>query len=221
MEPAAPVRSERGLTRWAALGGAIYVVLFVIGTFFFFGDAPEGGDAPAKFVDWFSDSGHRDRIHIGWVLMGLSIFFLLWFVAYLRRAVGRLDPDDLLANVVGIGGAVYAATALVAISLEDALKTMSDDTYQHRVFPELIHAADDAGWVIHASGAAGLAAMIIAASLAFMWARIWPSWAGWVGVVVGILTLFSVAFFPQPLFLLWILIVSVLLFMRPARYAAI
>jgi len=220
MEPAAPVRTERGLTRWAALGGALYVVLFVAGTFFFFGDAPEGGDAPAKFTQWFSDSGHRDRIHVGWVLMGLSIFFLLWFVAYLRRLVARLDPDGLLANVVGIGGTVYAATALVAISLEDALKTMSDDTYQHRVFPELIHAADDAGWVIHASGAAGLSAMIIAASLAFMWRRTWPTWAGWLGVVVGILTLFSVAFFPQPLFLLWLLIVSVLLFLRPMRYAA-
>ena len=220
MEPAAPVRTERGLTRWAALGGALYVVLFVAGTFFFFGDAPEGGDAPAKFTQWFSDSGHRDRIHVGWVLMGLSIFFLLWFVAYLRRLVARLDPDGLLANVVGIGGTVYAATALVAISLEDALKTMSDDTYQHRVFPELIHAADDAGWVIHASGAAGLSAMIIAASLAFMWRRTWPTWAGWLGVVVGFLTLFSVAFFPQPLFLLWLLIVSVLLFLRPMRYAA-
>src|SRR5215212_7016142 len=171
MEPAAPVATERGLTRWAALGGAIYVVLFVIGTYFMFHDAPEGGDAPAKFAQWFGDSGNRDQIHIGWVLTGLSIFFLLWFVAYLRRTVGYLDPDGLLANVVGIGGTVYAATALVALSLEDAIKTMSDDTYQHRVFPELIHAADDAGWVIHASGGAGLGAMIIATSLAFMWAR--------------------------------------------------
>jgi hypothetical protein len=219
MEPAAPVRTDRGLTRWAALGGAIYVVLFVVGTYFMFHDAPEGGDAPAKFTQWFSDSGNRDQIHIGWVLTGLSIFFLLWFIAYLRRTVGRLDPDGLLANVVGIGGTVYAACALVAISLEDAIKTMSDDTYQHRVFPELIHAADDSGWVIHAAGAAGLAAMIIATSLAFMWARNWPSWAGWLGVVVGILTLASVAFIPQFLFLLWILIVSVLLFVRPTRYA--
>ena len=52
---------------------------------------------------------------------------------------------------------------------------MSDDTYQHRVFPELIHAADDVGWVMHATGALGLAAMIIAASLAFMWAGTWPT----------------------------------------------
>ena len=45
--------------------------------------------------------------------------------------------------------------------------------------PELIHAADDVGWVMHATGALGLAAMIIAASLAFMWSRAWrPGQAG-------------------------------------------
>src|SRR5215213_657007 len=213
MEPAVTADSRRGFARWAALGGAVYVVLFVLGTLFLFSGAPSGDDAPAKFVQWFSDSGNRDQVHIGWVLMGLSIFFLLWFIAALRRTVSGLDPDGLLTTMVTIGGTVYAACALVAVSLNDAIRTMSDDTYQHRVFPELIHAADDAGWVIHASGAAGLAAMIIAASLVFMARGVWPRWAGWLGVVVGALSLFAVVFFPQFLFLLWILIVSVLLFL--------
>jgi hypothetical protein len=220
MEPAADARAGRAITRWAALGGAIYVVLFVIGTIFMFSGAPQGDDPPAKFVQWFSDSGHRDRVHVGWILMGLSIFFLLWFIAALRRVVASLDTDGLLTTVVAIGGTVYAATTIVAISVSDGIRTMSDDTYRHQVFPPLIHAADDAAWVIHATGAVGLSAMIIAASLAFMWRGVWPNWAGWLGVVAGILSLFSVVFFPQFLFLLWILIVSVLLFMRPARYTA-
>jgi hypothetical protein len=88
---------------------------------------------------------------------------------------------------------------------------MSDDTYQHQ--SRAIHAADDVAG-LHATGALGLAAMIIAASLAFMWAGTWPTWAGWLGVIVGILSLASVAFFPQFLFLLWILIVSILMFLR-------
>ena len=221
MQPAADARAGRAITRWAALGGAIYVVLFVIGTIFMFSGAPQGDDPPAKFVQWFSDSGHRDRVHVGWVLMGLSIFFLLWFIGALRRVVAGLDLDGLLTSVVAIGGTVYAATTIVAISVSDGVRTMSDDTYRHQVFPPLIHAADDAAWVIHATGAVGLSAMIIAASLAFMWRGVWPTWAGWLGVVVGILSLFSVVFFPQFLFLLWILIVSVLLFMRPARYTVV
>ena len=74
---------------------------------------------------------------------------------------------------------------------------------------------DDATWVMHATGAAALGVMIIAASLAFMWGAVWSKWAGWLGVVVGILALASIAFFPQFLFLLWILAVSLWMFLRP------
>ena len=94
---------------------------------------------------------------------------------------------------------------------------MSDDTFQHRVYPELIHAADDAGWVIHAGGAAGLGVMIIAASAAFMSRGTWPRWAGWVGIVVGVLSVASIVFFPQFLFLAWILVVSFVMFRRESR----
>jgi hypothetical protein len=41
-------------------------------------------------------------------------------------------------------------------------------------------------------------------------------WAGWLSVVVGILAIGSIAFFPQFVFLLWILIVSLVMFLRPA-----
>lgn len=218
MEAAVGGRPRTGFARWAALAGAVYVLLFVVGVIVFFTGAKGGDDPPATVIKWYSDSGNRDQIHYGWVLIGLAIFFLFWFVAALRRAVSVGDPDGVLPGVVSLGGGVYAAATLVAIGLEDGIRTMSDDTYQHRVYPELIHAADDAGWVIHAAGAAGLSAMIIAASYAFMARGAWPKWAGWLGIVIGVLALASIVFFPQFLFLLWILIVSVLMFLRPARY---
>jgi hypothetical protein len=211
-------RPRTGFPRWAALAGAAYVVLFVVGTIVLYSGAPSGDDAPAKYIAWYSDSGHRDHTHLGWILLGLSIFALLWFVAALRRSVSVADRVGLLTSVVGIGGTIYASLTLVAVAIEDGVRTMSDDTYRHTVFPPLIHAADDVAWVTHASGAAGMSAMIIAASYAFMARGSWPKWAGWLGIVAGILTLASVAFFPQFLFLLWILIVSILMFLRPERY---
>jgi len=215
MEHAVAVGRPRSVARWAALGGLVYVVLFVIGTILLFGGAPSGDSAPAKVVQWYSDSGHRDRIHFGWILLGLSILFLLWFIGALRRAVSALDGEGILTGMVGIGGGIYAALAFASVALNTGIRTMSDDTYQHRVFPDLIHAVGDATWVLHATGAAALGVMIIAASLAFMWGAVWPTWAGWLGVVVGILALASIAFFPQFLFLLWILVVSVWMFRRP------
>lgn len=215
MEAAVPVGRPRSIARWAALGGLLYVVLFVIGTILLFSGSPDSGSAPAKAIRWYSDSGHRNRISSGWILIGLSLFFLLWFVGALRRAVSLVDGEGILTAVVGMGGAIYIAVAAASVALSDGIRTMSDDTYQHRVFPELIHLADDVGWVMHATGALGLAAMIIAASLAFMWSGVWPTWAGWLGVAAGVLSLASVAFFPQFLFLLWILIVSIVMLRRP------
>src|SRR4051794_5360570 len=108
MEPAAIGDPRRGFARWAALGGAVYVVLFVIGTIFLFAGAPEGDDPSAKFVQWFSDGGHRDRIHVGWILMGLSIFFLLWFIAALRRGVPGFGTHRGMATGGPVAGGAVA-----------------------------------------------------------------------------------------------------------------
>lgn len=216
MEAAVAVGRPRGIARWTALAGAVYVVLFVVGTIVLFSGSPAGDAAPAKVIQWYSDSGHRDRVNIGWILIGLGIFFLLWFIATLRRAVMAVDAEGILTAVVTIGGSVYAAVAFASVAVNAGIRTMSDDTYQHRVFPELIHAADDVGYVMHATGAAALGAMIIAVSLAFMWAAVWPKWAGWLGVIVGILAIGAIFFFTQFLFLLWILVVSIVLFLRSA-----
>jgi hypothetical protein len=221
MEAAAvAVRPRRGagLARWAALGGALYTVLFVIGTILLYSGAPDSSSAPGKVIAYFSKSGNRDQIHVGWILFGLSMFFLLWFVAVLRRAVVAVDGDGLLASVVGIGGGIYIAVSFAAVGLNDGIRTMNDDTFQHRVYPELVHAADDASYLMHATGAAALGAMIIAVSLAFMWGGVWKGWAGWLGVVVGILAIFALIFFTTFPFLLWMLVVSIVIFLRPARY---
>jgi hypothetical protein len=220
MEAAAAVAPRSGIARWAVLGGVVYVVLFVVGVAVLYSGAAGGDDPPAKVIQWYSDSGHRDRVNFGWLITGLGIFFFLWFLAALRRAVNALDAEGVLTTLVTVGGGIYAALAWTSLGLNAGIRTMSDDTYQHRVFPELIHAADDAGWVINASGAAGIAAMIIAASMVFKVRGVWPSWAGWLGIVAGILSLGSIAFFPQFLYLAWVLIVSIAMFLRPARYGA-
>jgi hypothetical protein len=214
-------RSGAGLVRWAALGGVAYVVLFVVGVILFFGNEPDTSSAPAKIIAFYSDSGHRDRINIGWVVAGLGLFFFLWFVSALRQTIRRLEGDDgFLTALTTIGGVVYAALSLAALAVNTGIKTMSDDTYHHQVFPGLIHAADDAGWLLHASGGAGAAAMIIAASVAGMRARAVPAWAGWLGVVAGILSLALIIFFPWFVLAIWVLVVSIGMFVRAGRAPA-
>ena len=219
MTTATPAR-RRGVVQWAGLGGVLYVLLFIGGVILAKAGQPDTGDPPGKLISYYSDSGHRDKIGFGWLLVLIGVFFFVWFLAALRQLLRRIDADGLLTTVATVGGAAYAATTLVGFSLETAVKTMSDDTYRHQVFPELIHAADDAGYVIHGGGGAAIGALMIASSLAVMRAVLIPRWAGSLGIVFGILAIFSVFFFPTILVAIWLLVAGFLLFRAPAPEAA-
>jgi hypothetical protein len=221
MSTIAPPRSNAGLQRWAALGGVAYVVLFLIGVILTYSGAVDTSAAPAKVIAYYSDAGHRDRVNFGWVVAGLGLFFFLWFLSALRQAVRRLEVDDgFLTGLTTIGGVVYASLTLAALAVETGIRTMSDDTYHHTVYPGLIHAADDVSWVLHASGGAGAAAMVIAASLAALRASAVPTWSGWLGIVAGILSLGLIIFFPWFVLGIWILVVSIGMFVRAGRVPA-
>src|SRR5436190_717499 len=122
-----------------------------------------------------------------------------------------------LARWAMLGGAAYGTLTLAALGLEAGIRTMSDDTYHHTVYPGLIHAADDAAWMMHAGGGAGVAAMIIAASLAGLRAGAVSKWLGWLGVAAGILGLGLIIFFPWLVVAIWILVVSIGMFLRSGR----
>lgn len=216
MNTPAQAGARSGLERWAGLGAVLYVVLFIGGSILSFGGTPDGDAAPAKVVAYYSDSGHRDKIGAGWIAVVLGIFFFLWFLGALRQVLRRLDGDGFLTTVATVGGAVYAASTLTGISLYMAIATMSDDTFRDRVYPELIHAGNDAGYIIHSAGSVAIGALIIATSVATMRAGLIPGWAGWVGVLFGILALGSIAFFPQALVAIWLLVAGIAVFRSAA-----
>ena len=72
MEAAVAASRPRSVARWTILGGLLYVIFFVVGTIMLFSGAPNGDDTPAKVIQWYSDSGHRDRINVGWIMITLS-----------------------------------------------------------------------------------------------------------------------------------------------------
>jgi hypothetical protein len=213
-EQAAARRSIRGipLIRWAALGGIAYVVFFVVGFLVIYGGAPKQSASPAKVIAYYSSGSHRDKAGLGWFLLLLGVFFLLWFLAALRQAVRRLAGDGLLTTATTIGGAVYAAMTIAAFSVDVALKTMSDDTYHHTVYPELVHAGNDIAYALHSGGGVGAAAMMIAASLAALGSPLVPRWLAWLGVVAGISAIVSFVFIPWFVIAVWLVVASVLVF---------
>jgi hypothetical protein len=198
------------LVRWSGLGGIAYVVLFVVGTAVAHGGAADTGGPPAKIVHYYSSGDHRDKVALGGFLGVLGVFFFLWFLAALRQAVRRVAGDGVLALLVTVGGAVYAALTLTAFGIDVAVKTMSDDTYHHTVYPGLIHAADDAWYALHSFGGVGAAAMMIAASLACLVSPRIPRWLAWLGVLAGISAIISFVFVPWFVIAVWLVVASVI-----------
>ena len=221
-EPAAADRVGKasGLERWAPLGGIVYVVLFIVGLIVAESGQPAGDAAPAKVIAYYSKGSHRDKITLGWLIVLVGLFFFIWFLGALGQAIRRLSGDGLLAKVTTVGGAIYGALAAAGLSLETAIKTVSDDTYQHQVYPDLIHAASDAGYVIHSGGGVGAAAMMVGTGLAVLRARSLPAWLGWLGVLAGISAIFSIFFIPWIVIGVWLILASILLFVSAGRQTA-
>jgi hypothetical protein len=206
-----------GLRLWSRLSGLVFVVLAVVGSLLLF-DGPNDS-SPAKMTAWYQSSSHRTHINIGWILTGLGLFALIWFVAALRERVRESEQEGtFLSTIVLIGGTVYVAVAMAGIAIADGIRTMSDDTYHHRVYSGVIHAASDATYLLVVTAGAGMAALIFATSIAIRRYAILPRWISWFGFVAGVAAIFSVVFFTMLIWLLWVAVASVSLFLgaRPA-----
>ena len=214
--------ASRGLRLWSSLSGLVFVVLAVIGSILLF-DGPSDS-SPAKMTSYYGSSSNRTHFHIGWLLTGLALFALIWFVAALRERVRESEqasPEQgtFLSTIVLVGGTVYIAVTMAGIAVADGIKTMSDDTYHHQVYSGLIHAAGDATYLLVVTAGAAMAALIFATSIAIRRYAILPRWVGWFGFAAGVAAIFSLVFFTMLLWLLWIAVASVSLFLasRPAR----
>lgn len=212
----------RGLGIWASLCGLVFVVLAVVGSILLF-DGPSSS-SPAKMASYYDSASHRSHFNIGWVLTGLAAFALIWFVAALRervRASERATPEEgtLLSTLVLAGGTIYIALAMAGIAVADGIKTMSDDTYHHRVYSGVIHAASDVTYLMLATGGVAMAALIFATCVAARRFEILPSWLTWFGFVAGVAALLSIFFFTMLFWMLWLAVTSVVLFRQSVAAA--
>jgi hypothetical protein len=211
--------ASSGLRLWSSLSGLVFVVLAVVGTIFLF-DGPSDS-SPAKMTSWYTSSSHRAHVNIGWLLTGIGLFALIWFVAALRERVRESEGEGtFLSTVVLVGGTVYVAVAMAGIAVADGIKTMSDDTYHHQVYSGVIHAAGDASYILVVTAGAAMASLIVATSVAVRRYAILPGWVGWFGYVAAVAAFFSLFFFTMLVWLLWLAVASVTLFLASRPEAA-
>lgn len=199
------------LGRAVLLLGVLFVALFVAGIILT-GSTP-GSDAPGKTViSFYQDNKSKEVAGNG--ILGLGGLFFLFFAGAVWGRLRRSEEAHVLA-VVGFAGAVMVAVgASILTGLGFALTDVPD-----KLDPSAAQALNILGTDLFFTLVVGGAAFSIATGLAIVRSRtLWP-WFGWVGVVIGVPLATPLAVVAGIVFLLWVLVLSILLFMRSEKPA--
>jgi hypothetical protein len=91
--------------RYGAASGML-AVLLVVGSFLGF-ILPNAPDLDAPGTDWatyFTD--HQSRIQVGVVVLGVGLFFFIWFLGSLRSALATAEGGEGRLASVAFGGGI-------------------------------------------------------------------------------------------------------------------
>ena len=201
---------------WSRLGvlGGVYAVLFVIADLLI-GNQPDTGASGAAVLAYFHE--HRVAETAGVFVVAVAVVALTFFLASLRYALGRTDGGRLLANVVTIGGAVYAAglmmMAALTIALVDAAKNGLAGAAQ------TLNVLSNDMWLPVVTG---LSVLGLGTGVAALRGATLPKWLGWVSVALGVLALSGpaggIAFLVAPV---WTLVTGIVIMLSSRATTAI
>jgi hypothetical protein len=210
---------ERSTGRWGMIAGVAFAILLAVGTILITSASPntskgDGATVAQAWLTRINDSGHRQSIVIGGILLVLAALALIWFSAALRVRYG-ISP----AGPAG-GFAILAAVGL-ALGSVGPLAIAGGHTFGNEPLPTdgtVIWMFNDLLFpcvllIFGLASSAFIATLLLAAQSAL------PTWLaifGWVAVAAGI---FGVLFVPLVLMVLWYLCLGVYGIVRSAPAA--
>jgi hypothetical protein len=200
----------RGLERWAPLAGIVFVVLAVI-SFILSNDSPDSDDSLVKVVKYWSD--HDSKEIASSILGTYAALFFVWFMASVRTAIARVEGGTGRLAALTFGGGVFAAVGItVGNSFEFAAAESVGDV-PPTVTQTLSVIYSDLFFTI----VVGFGLFLLASGLAAIRYGWLPAWAGWVTLVLGVISFTPIGFVAVLLSVVWILVISIVLVMAEGR----
>jgi hypothetical protein len=208
------------LTRWQRyepLAGVVFVVLALIALI----TAP-GEDflaEPSEVADYYVDNS--GRMTVAGIIGGYAIFAFFWFVGAVRNRLRVPETPEGGLPALAFGGGVAAATLMLvsnAANLAGAFRADEDGAIDPAVAAAL---NDISSLIIGIAAPVALAVFVAATGIVSITTGVLPRWLGWLSLLLalGFLIPFISFVFWVP-FALWVLAVSVLLYLRPHEQPA-
>ena len=197
---------------WLPLSGILFVVIVIFGVVVLGGDTPGSNDPGREVLSYYD--AHDVREGVAAFLLAASVPFLVGFAVSLAMALwpapgaGRPVWEIVLIAGSALTAAVILVTAVVHFALTDgATNDASPSALQ------ALNLIDGNTWV---GFNAGFGVMMLGAAGSLIPRVRAYRWLGWVALVVGIAFFIPFAdFIALLLTLVWILVVSVMLWRSP------
>jgi len=208
------------------LGGVcavLFVALLAVGVTLGF-DQPDNDAPDEKWINYMNDDAKLVTNLIGgYLLVAAGIVFLLFLVAMYRRMRSAESNDTgwpMVMLVTGVGWAIGLMVGGIIVEIIPGGIKLGSATPA---------TADTARWlpqigfgVILVAGGLSAAVMSAVMSLLILQTRVLPAWLGYLGFLAALALLAAASFIPVIIFVLWMLIVGVMMFVRaePSEGAA-
>jgi len=199
---------KRAFGWFGPVSGILFAVLLIV-AFVVFGDGPDVDidDSATKIAAELEES--RDGASASFPIFGLSLFFFLFFLAYLRDHLRRVgDEGAWIVSVLWASGLLFAATFLLqgfVLAAEFAVDDYGADA-------QVAKALFAMSWNSVLVMGPPLAAFGAAASVLILRFKPLPRWLGALAVLV-----FLSGFVPWmggPVLGLWVLLTSIVLLVQ-------
>lgn len=207
------------LARWQRLeplAGVVFVILAVIALL-----TAAGEDflaEPAEVADYYVDNS--GRVVVAAIIDGLAIFAFFWFVGAVRNRLRVRETPEGGLPALAFGGGIAAATLLLvanAATMAGAFRAEEDG----EIDPAVAAALNDiSSLIIGIAAPVALAVFVAATGIVSIATGVLPRWLGWLSLLLalGFLIPYISFVFWVP-FGIWVLAVSVLLYLRPGEEA--
>lgn len=198
--------------RWGVAFGVVAVIAWAI-AFVVANGSPDTDSSNAKIVSWYASNSHQHSQFIGFFLFLAGTLCVIGFFAAVRERLAAVEHTQMgvLAYGAGIASAV---AAMLGIAMFTAPAFVASDTSAADVVPSTFRMLNDMGYQCWVIGATIGAIVVWATAAVAIRTGVLPRWFGWVSVVVGVIQLFAILFFPILLWWVWILVASALLTWR-------
>ncbi len=204
------------LQRWLPLTGILAVALWVIGLLITESTDMPADDASAdQVLAWVQDNA--DTITIGSFLFMIGVFFFFWFLGALRERLFLAEGGSAALTATTFAGGVAMAVFALGFLGGDLAAGISEDSL-NATTADALHNLGDLFFV----GAEISAAVLLAGTgLVALQTRVLPKWLAWVSLLIALVLLigpigWAALIFAVPL---WIIVLSILMWMRPVTTA--